>query len=163
MIKLKDSNIRVLEPVSGLDYYDTQSVDLPKKIRPLEAWNAIMEDPQPLLKVAFRVRDAISSRFGVRSIGGFSGVAADVIKVGDKLDFFSVEHHDENALVLTERDRHLDVMTCISAEGMSISVTSSVRVHNGFERAYMVPVGIAHKWIVRGMLRRLRRKALTEN
>jgi len=47
MIKLKDSNIRVLEPVPGLDYYDTQSVDLPKKIRPLEAWNAIMEDPQP--------------------------------------------------------------------------------------------------------------------
>ncbi|MEL7521783.1 MAG: DUF2867 domain-containing protein [Cyanobacteria bacterium J06553_1] len=61
-------------------------------------------------------------------------------------------------MVLTERDRHLDVMTCISINGPTVSITSSVLIHNWFGHAYMIPVGIAHRWIVRRMLRRLRLK-----
>ncbi|MEM9855606.1 MAG: DUF2867 domain-containing protein [Pseudomonadota bacterium] len=37
-------------------------------------------------------------------------------------------------------------------------MTSSVRTHNLFGRLYMIPVGVAHRWIVRGMLRKLARK-----
>lgn len=158
MITLPQTNIRILEPVSGLDYFDSQSINLPRAIRPLEAWNTLMADPQPLLRVAFKIRDAISSCFGVKKIGGFSGSAVENVKVGDYVDFFLVEYVEEGVLVLTERDRHLDVMTCISSDGTTVAITSSVRVHNWFGRAYMVPVGIAHKWIVRGMLKRLRAK-----
>ncbi|MBM1815016.1 DUF2867 domain-containing protein [Pseudosulfitobacter pseudonitzschiae] len=78
------------------------------------------------------------------------------MRAGDKLDFFLVEYVDAQTLVLTERDRHLDVMTCISTGEHSVAVTSSVRVHNLFGTLYMIPVGIAHKWIVRGMLKHLR-------
>ncbi|MEJ2125747.1 MAG: DUF2867 domain-containing protein [Alphaproteobacteria bacterium] len=158
MITLPDSNIRVLEAVSSLDYFDSQSVKLQREIRPLDVWNLVLAHPQPVLKVAFVIRDAISVLFGVKKIGGFSGTQADRVKVGDFLDFFLVEYSDDTALVLTERDRHLDVMTCISADGPWISVTSSVRVHNWFGHVYMLPVGVAHRWIVHGMLRRLRQK-----
>lgn len=116
-----------------------------------------MRDPQPLLKIAFRIRDTISSAFGVKRIGGFSGEAAASVSVGEHLDFFLVEYVDDACLVLTERDRHLDVMTCISVQARTLSVTSSVCVHNLFGRAYMIPVGIAHRWIVRHMFRRLHR------
>jgi hypothetical protein len=160
MIQLADGNMRVLAPVSTLDYFDSQSVDLARQASALEAWNVIMSHPQPLLKIAFRVRDAISSLFGVKRIGGFSGRRADRVSVGDHLDFFLVEYVDDTCLVLTERDRHLDVMTCISTtvstSGPTATVTSSVRVHNLFGHLYMIPVGIAHRWIVRGMLGRLR-------
>ena len=157
MITLSDSNVRVLEPIIELDYYDTQSAQISREIGPLEVWNAMMEQPQPVLKIAFRVRDAVSSLFGVKAIGGFSGRKAQDAQVGDYLDFFLVEYADKETLVLTERDRHLDVMTCVSISGPTVSVTSSVRVHNLFGRVYMIPVGIAHKWIVRGMLKRLQR------
>lgn len=156
MISLPDSNIRILEPVSDLSYYDTQSVEVAREINPLEAWNIIMTEPQPLLRIAFQVRDTVSSWFGVKKIGGFSGRQTQLVVAGDKLDFFLVEYVDQHTLVLTERDRHLDVMTCISTEGHSVAVTSSVRVHNLFGTLYMIPVGIAHKWIVRGMLKHLR-------
>lgn len=156
MISLPDSNIRILEPVSDLSYFDTQSVEVAREITPLEAWNIIMTEPQPLLQLAFQVRDTVSSWFGVKKIGGFSGRQTQQVVADDKLDFFLVEYVDEHTLVLTERDRHLDVMTCISTEGHSVAVTSSVRVHNLFGTLYMVPVGIAHKWIVRGMLKHLR-------
>lgn len=159
MIVLPDTNIRTLQPVSKLYYFDRQDTVLPRKMTALTAWNMIMSDPLPLLQSAFRIRDAISTVFGVKRIGGFSGTPVGQVNIGDRLDFFLVEYVDDECLVLTERDRHLDVMTCISIENRTLSVTSSVCVHNMFGRAYMIPVGFAHRWIVRGMLRRLRRQA----
>lgn len=158
MITLYNSAVRVLAPVATLNYYDKQSVSLEQAVTPLQAWNLIMENPQPLLNLAFKIRDAVSARFGVKSIGGFSGARQDRVAVGDNLDFFVVEYIDDSTLVLTERDRHLDVMTCISTKGKELSITSSVQVHNLFGTAYMVPVGIAHRLIVRNMLNRLRAK-----
>ena len=158
MISVANNNILILAPLNTLDYFDSQTVSLLREISPLQAWNLIMEDPQPLLKLAFKLRDTVSRRFGVKSIGGFSGTSKDTVRAGDYLDFFLVEHSDDKTLVLTERDRHLDVMTCVSAQGNEISITSSVTVHNLFGTAYMIPVGIAHKFIVRNMLRRLQRK-----
>jgi hypothetical protein len=145
----------MIGPVEAIDYLDSQTQRLPRPTTPLEAWNIIMGRPQPLLRLAFRIRDVISARFGVQKIGGFSGKRTGAIKVGDRLDFFAVEGVSPDALILTARDRHLDVMTCISVEGATITITSSVITHNWFGRAYMVPVGPAHRLIVRRMLRRL--------
>ena len=147
-----------LRPIEALDYYDSRSITLPVSVSPLQAWTLIMAEPQPILRVAFWIRDAISSRFGVKRIGGFSGTTRDEVKVGDHLDFFLVEGVEPDLLVLTARDRHLDVMTSISTADRSVTVTSSVVTHNLFGRAYMLPVGVAHKWIVQGMLRRLQRR-----
>lgn len=158
MIVLPNTNIRTLQPVSKLYYFDRQDTLLPRKMTALAAWNTMVSDPLPLLKVAFAIRDAVSSVFGVKRIGGFSGTTVEQVSVGQYLDFFLVEYVDDECLVLTERDRHLDVMTCISVEGKTLSVTSSVCVHNTFGRAYMIPVGVAHRWIVRGMFRRLRKR-----
>ena len=149
--------IVTLGPAASLDYYDSQAVTLARPVAPLEAWNIIMASPQPVLRAAFAVRDAISARFGVKRIGGFSGARVGQVAAGDYLDFFLVEDVTPDHLVLTERDRHLDVMTCVSCEGPELTITSSVVTHNLFGRAYMLPVGIAHKVIVRGMLDRLAR------
>lgn len=162
MIVLSDSNVRILKPVPELDYFDSQNADLCREISPLEAWNIIIEEPEPFLKIAFRVRDAISVVFGVKRINGFSGKAAQQAKIGDYLDFFLVEYSDATTLVLTERDRHLDVLTCVATNGANVSITSSVCVHNWFGHAYMIPVGLAHRWIVHRMLRRLQQKLSTK-
>lgn len=120
-----------------------------------------MSDPLPLMSLAFKIRDAVSARFGVKRIGGFSKVRQTSVSVGDKLDFFVLEYVAPNVLVLTERDTHLDVMTCISVNDTEVAITSSVVVHNTFGRLYMIPVGIAHRVIVRSTLKRLR-SAVTE-
>jgi len=149
---------QLLRPKTDLDYFDSQSVFLRRPATPLEAWNVIMSHPQPILKAAFKIRDAVSSLFGVKRIGGFSGTYRDAVEVGDHLDFFVVERVTPDALVLTERDRHLDVMTSITTVGQTLTITSSVVTHNWFGRAYMLPVGPAHKLIVRRMLSRLQRE-----
>ena len=151
-------NIHILQPLDTLDYYDSRSIQLPVEIAPLAAWNLALAGAQPVLRAAFRVRDAISARFGAKQIGGFSGVPKTSVEVGEHLDFFLVEHAAPDLLVLTERDRHLDVMTCISTAGTRVAIVSSVLTHNLFGRAYMLVVGPAHKLIVWNMLRWLRRE-----
>lgn len=152
------SPVLTLRPQSELDYYDSRSITLPTAITPLEAWNLMTAEPGLLMRLAFRTRDAISSLFGVKRIGGFSGARRETVKVGDRLDFFLVEHSAPDMLVLTERDRHLDVMICLSIADRLLTITSSVVTHNTFGRIYMVPVGPAHKLIIGSDLRRSKRK-----
>jgi hypothetical protein len=152
------ASIQTLRPLPELDYHDSRSVLLPVQITALQAWNLMTAEQGPLMRLAFRTRDAISSLFGVKRIGGFSGTRREVVQAGDYLDFFLVEHSAPEVLVLTERDRHLDVMTCVSLADRVLTITSSVVTHNTFGRLYMLPVGPAHKLIVNSYLKRLQRK-----
>nr|WP_186350228.1 DUF2867 domain-containing protein [Pseudomonas fragi] len=147
-----------MRPLPELDYHDSRSVLLPVQITALQAWNLMTAGQGPLMRLAFRTRDAISALFGVKRIGGFSGTRREVVQAGDYLDFFLVEYSAPEVLVLTERDRHLDVMTCVSLADRVLTITSSVVTHNTFGRLYMLPVGPAHKLIVNSYLKRLQRK-----
>ncbi|UVL01367.1 DUF2867 domain-containing protein [Pseudomonas sp. B21-048] len=152
------SPAHTLRTLSELDYYDSRSLSLPAEITVLEAWNIMTAESGLLMRLAFRTRDAISSLFGVKRIGGFSGVRRATAQVGERLDFFLVEQSTPDLLVLTERDRHLDVMICLSITDRVLMITSSVVTHNAFGRFYMLPVGPMHKLIVNRDLRRLKRK-----
>ena len=147
----------LVAPRAALAYYDQQRITLPRPVTPAEAWTRIMANPIPLLGLAFRIRDAIAARFGVKRIGGFSGRAAQIPQVGERLDFFLVERASPVALTLSERDRHLDVMIAVTIDGCDLAITASVITHNRFGRVYMWPVGPVHRLIVRAMLRRLQR------
>lgn len=149
------ARIQVLAPASELDFLDSQSVVLTRPMTALQAWNQMQSRPLPGLKLAFWLRDTVSACFGVKRIGGFSGTRRDFVQTGDKLDFFLVEAASDEVLTLTARDRHLDVMTCISCNSGVVTVTSSVKIHNWFGRLYMLPVRPAHKLIVAAHLRRL--------
>ena len=156
--KITPSQIELVAPQEDLNFFDQQSVVLNAPLSPLEAWGQIMADPLPLMGVAFKVRDAIAARFGVKRIGGFSGAQPGFVQVGDKLDFFLVETLSDTVMSLSERDKHLDVLTCVTCLENTLTITSSVKVHNRFGRFYMLPVAPAHRLIVRTMLRRLQRK-----
>lgn len=141
---------------SALDYFDSQTVALPHSITALEAWTILSGQTGPVMRLAFKIRDTISALFGVRRIGGFSGKRRDHVREGDYLDFFLVERIEGNMLVLTARDNHLDVMTCITTGSGSVSITASVMTKNFFGRLYMLPVGPAHRLIVWNLLKRLK-------
>ncbi|WP_426033400.1 DUF2867 domain-containing protein [Cypionkella sp. TWP1-2-1b2] len=154
------AHAQLIAPQAALAYLDSQSVALPAPVKALQAWRVVMAKPLPGMALAFWLRDAISARFGVARIGGFSGDRVDAPQVGDRLDFFLIEHIDDQVLSLTARDKHLDVMTCVTVEGTQLAITASVVTHNWFGRLYMIPVAPAHKVIVWAMLRRLRRGEL---
>ncbi|SEQ49523.1 DUF2867 domain-containing protein [Thalassovita taeanensis] len=147
----------LIAPRDQLNFLDVATLPLPHPMTPFEVWQMMMEKPLPLAKQAFWLRDAISARFGVKKIGGFSTRPTTPPRIGRKLDFFLVEDISPTRMLLTERDRHLDVMTCITTTDSVLAITSSVKVHNTYGRLYMLPVAPAHKLIVSAMLRRLRK------
>ena len=155
-----DPSPDLVAPRDQLAYYDRQTLTLPHPMTPLQVWQAMMARPLPLIGLAFRIRDAIASRFGVKRIAGFSGAPVTEVAPGDRRDFFLVERSTPTALTLTERDRHLDVMIAVTVDGCDLAITASVITHNTFGRAYMLPVAPAHKLIVRAMIRRLKRDLL---
>lgn len=152
------SPAHTLSTLSDLDFYHRRSVLLPVEITTVDAWNFMRAKPGLVMRLAFRTRDAISSLFGVKRIGGFSGARREAIQVGEKLDFFLVEHSAPDLLVLSVRDRHLDVMICLSITDRVFTITSSVVTHNVFGRLYMLPVGLVHKLLVNRDLERLKRE-----
>ncbi len=154
---IPNTNIQTLNSFDKLDFFDKQSVHLSKQITPLEAWGAIVAQPMPILKLAFWLRDRISSLFGVEKVSGFAGTVPQTAQVGDKLDFFLIEYISKDVLTLTARDVHLDVMTCISIKDNVLSITSSVETHNMFGRIYMIPVAPIHKMIVHNNLSNLQK------
>jgi hypothetical protein len=147
-----------LSALPDLDYYHSRSVLLPIEITTLDAWNFMRAKPGLVMRLAFRTRDAISSLFGVKRIGGFSGARREATQAGEKLDFFLVEHSAPDLLVLSVRDRHLDVMICLSITDRVFTITSSVVTYNVFGRLYMLPVGLVHKLLVNRDLERLKRE-----
>lgn len=147
--------VQLVAPVEKLYYLDSQSITLTTELSALEAWNRVMAQPMPVMKIAFWVRDTISHWFGVKRIKGFSGTPRSDVKTGDHLDFFLVEHIEQEVLCLTARDKHLDVMTCVTTDEHRLAITSSVITHNWFGRVYMFPVAFAHRLIVRKILARL--------
>ena len=155
-------NARQIAPQAQLAFAHHATVRLPRAIPPLEAWNRIMARPLPFMALAFRLRDALSAPFGVARIGGFSGARRSQVRAGDKLDFFEVEEIAADALVLTARDTHLEVMTSLTTKGAELTLASSVVTRNRFGRVYMLPVGPAHKLIVAAMLARLKREMEAE-
>ena len=147
---------QIVAPFPEINFFDRQSISLSKEIQPLEAWRKITSKPPVILKLAFYLRDRISGWFGVRHIKGFSGTWPEKVVVNDQLDFFLVEALSDQILILTVRDKHLDVMTCISTDHKRLTITSSVKTHNAFGRAYMILVGPVHRLIVRGDLKRFK-------
>ena len=152
------SPAHTLSALPDLDYYHSRSVLLPVEITTLDAWNFMRAKPGRCMRLAFRTRDAISSLFGVERIGGFFGARRETVQAGEKLDFFLVEHSAPDLLVLSVRDRHLDVMICLSITDRVFTITSSVVTHSVFGRLYMLPVGLVHKLLVNRDLERLKRE-----
>jgi hypothetical protein len=149
-------DIPLVAPKELLNYFDSQCLELPREIPALLAWNLAMRSPITGMATSMWLRDRISGLFGVAPIKGFSGVQKTSVKIGDRLDFFLVEDVAEHLLVLTARDRHLDVMTTVTTYDRVLTITSSVITHNWFGRAYMLPVGLAHKVIVWWVLRKMK-------
>ena len=129
---------------------------LPRDMTAYEAWRAILTRPLPGMATAMRLRDAVVARLGLERIGGFGKSWPEAPQPGDRLDFFTVERIGPGILTLAARDRHLDTITCLTIADGILTVTSSVRTHNRLGQLYMIPVGPAHRLIVRLMLARMR-------
>ena len=107
--------------------------------------------PLTLLKL----RDALVRPFGLKTSASRLQNRALHFLPGEQLGLFTLYERTADALLLGADDRHLDFRVCLSVPGTGhATLTTVVRFHNGWGRAYFFLIRPFHALVVRGLLRR---------
>jgi hypothetical protein len=142
-----------------------------------DAFEAPLDDPTlsliAILLRAFRttpqwvgtlmsLRNSIVRPLGLKGDAGLSEVAekpTDAYRIGDRIGIFTIMASSETELLLGIDDSHLDVRVSVmkrhAGDTSSFVLSSLVNIRNWLGRAYMVPVGRIHPFVVRAMMRRV--------
>jgi hypothetical protein len=79
--------------------------------------------------------------------------------IGSKAVYFTVVNRNDNEIITQEIDKHLDFRISIfenrEEDKRRIHLTTLVKYHNTFGRFYFSIIGIFHRRIVIGLLKRL--------
>jgi hypothetical protein len=122
--------------------------------------HAFVKTSPSWIAALMRLRDSLVGIFGLkRSVDAPPSVPVEkAITPGDFIGFFRVLERNDREILAGENDRHLDFRVSFlyerGAAGEAwVTVTTVVKFHNAFGRAYFVPVGPFHRRIVPAMLR----------
>lgn len=117
----------------------------------------LIEQPGPGLRAALGLRDAVVSRFGVKT----SAAIRDrlLAERRDHVGFFPVKSRTEREIILGEDDMHLDFRLSVSLQpsrdgGTDLVATTVVHCNNGLGHIYLAAIMPGHKLIVPSMLRK---------
>lgn len=141
--------------LSGANFADCFVIEA--KETDLNAWTAaqqMLAVPPAWIRGLLSVRDRMVSPFGVKTA---NDIARDH---GERCGLFPILSKTPERVILGLDDRHLDFRIVIDAHridanAVRILVTTLVKRHNLFGRAYLFAIMPFHKLIVRALLARV--------
>lgn len=156
------SEVRKLIP--GSYFHDAWSIPAAEPgLDPLTQFLRIAKFTPAWIDTAMAARNRVVSLFGLKNLGGLSGVntakSASDYKPGDRVGIFTLISQSPTEVLLGDSDKHLDVVVSVHRRPAApstlevITVTTVVKVHNWLGRLYMLPVRPAHRIIARTMVR----------
>jgi len=148
--------------LAGADFHDAWEAPLrDPALSPTEIFLRAARATPAWVGLAMALRNRVVRLFGLKDVGSMraaDGRPAAAFRPGDRLGIFTIISSDADELVLGIDDSHLDVRVSVSKPGGALATSyvfaTAVRVHNLLGRAYMVPVGRAHSFVVRAMMQR---------
>lgn len=119
--------------------------------------------PTPIwISVLMRMRNFIVRFFGLQTASNLTDYTIqsdEMLTVGGKIGFFKIEHMDDNEVVVSANDRHLDssfsLFVTEEVGGKKLFFTSIVTTKQRFGDIYMFVIAPFHRLIVKKLLRRL--------
>jgi len=110
------------------------------------------------------VRGAVAFALGLKHEpdGNFQrvpgGVPGSRYQIGQRVGLFSIQSNEPNELIVGDNDKHLDFRISIyrsSTHGVeTVTVSTTVEIHNAVGRLYMLVVKPFHRFIARSMVQR---------
>lgn len=151
----------LVAPLASLNYLHEVHQYIDKNLTVMQVYNLMTGHPPFWLRIAFKIRDFLSSKFGgVQPIKGFDSVKPEKVQTNEKLDFFDVVKITDKELYLQSTDKHLSVLVALQLQEhdelkKELTVTTSVITYNLFGKIYMLPVSLVHGLIVKNSLKNL--------
>lgn len=104
------------------------------------------------------LRNRLVAVAGIKDLGKLSDIKTtnfDEVCIGERIGIFVLEKKHNDKILLSDKDKHLDVYIAlkINRELHHITVTTEVKLHNWLGRLYLLLVIPAHKIIVPAALK----------
>ncbi|GAB3347456.1 DUF2867 domain-containing protein [Lysobacter tyrosinilyticus] len=118
--------------------------------------------PPSIVRSLLKVRDLLVAPFGIKTADHMQASGAS--GCDQRIGIFRIYDSNADEIVLGEDDRHLDFrlsVLCRPSDGTGsvteVVLSTVVKCHNAFGRAYITVVAPFHRAIVQGSLRRAAR------
>lgn len=156
------SDCAVFSTLHNADFYDAWKVSAASTpASALDAFLLVMQATPAWVDTLMALRNRIVSYLGLKDLGVLSQAALNPrrdYQPGERLGIFTVVENRREELLLTDQDKHLDVVISVyqsPSQANEFTVSTVVHTHNWLGKLYMLPVAPMHKLIVRKMLAKL--------
>jgi hypothetical protein len=155
---------QIASRLPGAYFHDAWTIQAAKpSLDALEQFLRVAKKTPAWIDRLMRIRNRVVGWFGLKNLGSIAqiepSVAASDYQVGDRVGIFTLISNSANEVLLGDSDKHLNVVVSVhkqadsAHQGITVTVTTVVHVHNWLGRLYMLPVTPAHKVIARSMVR----------
>lgn len=109
------------------------------------------------VKRLMQLRNAIVGLFGLKTgdVGTAHGQMPDKLAIGDKIGVFRVCYLSQDEVILGEDDKHLDFRISVLKSETGSVLSTWVRPHNIFGKAYLTIIMPFHRLITQHTAKRL--------
>ncbi len=126
-----------------------------------QLYAAVMRSTPAWVDSLMRARNGVVAWFGLKNLGVLSAVPDTIgqpLQIGQLVGIFSFVRETPTELVIQDTDKHLTVQIAVIKQTVDsqhdrLIACTVVHIHNLLGRAYLVPVGKAHKYILPAVLR----------
>jgi hypothetical protein len=126
----------------------------------LETYLTLVTRTPGWMNALMAMRNQVVRLIGLKHLGTLSTAVnrkpASEYKVGDRVGIFSIQHLQDDEVVVFDDDKHLVVQLSVVKHVVDgkrvVSMGTVVHIHNRLGRLYMAIVGPAHSFIVPRML-----------
>jgi hypothetical protein len=152
---------RLVPRLAEASYHDAYEADLSDAaLTALQIARAAFRSTPEWVEALVALRDRMVAPLGLKTVGRLGERLEAGEAPGEPFSIFHIESVDDDELVLAIDDAHLDVRLSFlkrrAGQGATYVIATVVETHNRLGRLYMLPVGRAHKAIVRLMMRGLK-------
>jgi len=152
---------RIAQALPNNDFADCyQFDDLWPNQNALETYLTLVTRTPGWMNALMAMRNQAVRLVGLKHVGNLSTAVnrkpAKEYKLGDRVGIFSIQHLQDDEVVVFDDDKHLHVQLSVVkhvVEGKpKVSLSTVVHIHNRLGRVYMAVVGPVHSFIVPRML-----------
>lgn len=147
---------RLAASFKDADLSDAFAITLPPRAtrNVVELAKTVLSNPPAVVAPLMRIRDAIMSRFGVKTATDIGRAAAG--RPLGAIGPFGVEEISPQEVVMGENDRHLNFKTSFlvrqTAEGRELVWITAVRCNNTLGRVYLTAIAPVHRRLLPAFL-----------
>lgn len=148
----------ILNDFGRTDYSDTYKIQMKSNDYTIDKITTEIFKTPEWVNSLLKLRNFIVKGFGLKTGDTKEMIIEPYYSIGSKAVYFTVIDRNENEIVMSENDKHLNFRTSVMVEKCSVNsivyLSTIVKFNNFFGRLYFIPVKPFHRIIIKSLLKK---------